>query len=59
MAYSRQWIVDMLRHLGYAQQADDALRELPEDFDQQQLREFGNRHGISHDELISQMGGSS
>lgn len=59
MAYSRQWIVDMLRHLGYAQQADDALRELPEDFDQRQLREFGNRHGISLDELISQMGGSS
>lgn len=49
----------MLRHLGYAQQADDALRELPEDFDQRQLREFGNRHGISLDELISQMGGSS
>jgi hypothetical protein len=58
MAYKRQWLVDMLRRLGYTQAADDALRELPEEFDQEQLQEFGDRHGISRDEVTGAMGGS-
>jgi hypothetical protein len=58
MAYSRQWLVDTLRRIGYPQEADEALQELPEQIDLQQLREFGDRHGISRDELVSRMGGS-
>jgi hypothetical protein len=58
MGYSRQWVTDMLRRLGYAQAADEALRVLPEDVDLEQLEEFGNRHGISRGELIDRMGGS-
>jgi hypothetical protein len=58
MAESRQWVVDTLRRMGYAQEADDAARELPDPVDQEQLTEFGNRHGISRDELNSRMGGS-
>lgn len=58
MGYSRQWLVDTLRRIGYLQEADDALRVLPDEIDLQQLKEFGDRHGISRDELINRMGGS-
>jgi hypothetical protein len=44
--------------MGYTQEADDALREMPDEFDLKQLQEFADRHGISRDELISRMGGS-
>jgi hypothetical protein len=58
MAYSRQWVVDMLRHIGYPQVADEASRVLPEEVDLKELQEFGDQHGIGQDELISRMGGS-
>jgi hypothetical protein len=58
MAYDRQWIVDQLRHFGYTQAADDAARTLPDQVSAEELTKFGDRHGISSDELISQMGGS-
>jgi hypothetical protein len=58
MAYSRQWVADSLRHMGYTQAADDALRVLPEEVDRQQVEEFCQRYGISRDELVSRMGGS-
>jgi hypothetical protein len=57
MSYSRQWVADTLRRLGFTQAADDALRDLPEEIDRQQLREFGD-HGISSDTLTERMGGS-
>jgi hypothetical protein len=58
MAYSRQWVVDTLRHLGFTQESEDALRELPEEIDGEQLREFGDRHGIGSNTLTERMGGS-
>jgi hypothetical protein len=58
MAYSRQWVADNLRRLGYEQEADEALRDLPEEIDQQELERWGDQHGITRDELISRMGGS-
>ena len=58
MVYSRQWVVDTLRRNGYQQEADEALRVLPDEVDAQQLEEFGDRYGISRDELVSRMGGS-
>jgi hypothetical protein len=58
MAYTRQWLVDLLRRLGYKQAAEDALREMPEEFDLKQLQAFGDRHGISRDEVTDAMGGS-
>ena len=57
-AYSRQWLVDILRRLGFAQEADDALREMPDEFDREQLFEFGDRRGLSRDLGIDRMGGS-
>ena len=58
MAYSRQWVVDTLRHLGFTQEAEDAQRDLPEEIDRKQLREFGDRHGIDSSTLTDRMGGS-
>ena len=57
MTYDRQWLVDLLRRLGYPQAADDAMR-LPAQISDEQLQEFGNHHGISRDEIIDRMGGS-
>jgi hypothetical protein len=58
MAYTRQWLVALLRRLGYEQAADEALRVLPDELDYKQLREFGDRHGIDRDVLTDRMGGS-
>lgn len=58
MAYDRQWIIDLLRRLGYEREAGDAARELPDPVSPEELEEFGNRHGINRDELTDQMGGS-
>ena len=58
MAYSRKWLVDTLRRTGYTKEADDALRDLPDEFDLEQLAEWGNRHGMSRGEVIERMGGS-
>jgi hypothetical protein len=58
MAYSRQWVVDTLRHLGFTREAEEARRELPEEIDEEQLREFGDRHGIGRNNLTDRMGGS-
>jgi hypothetical protein len=58
MAYSKEWLADTLRHLGYEQEADEALRVLPDEFDLEQLEEFGEQHGLSRGMLIDRMGGS-
>ena len=58
MAISRQEIIDMLNRLGYSEAAKEASRVLPEQVDLKQVEEFSDRHGISHTELESQMGGS-
>jgi hypothetical protein len=58
MAYSRQWVVETLRHLGYTQEAEDALRDLPEEIEREQLIQFGDRHGIDSSALTNRMGGS-
>lgn len=58
MEVSRQWVADTLRRLGYAQQADEALNELPDPVDYERVLRFGEQHGVSRDELIDRMGGS-
>ena len=57
MPYDRQWLVDLLRRLGYTKAADDAAR-LPDQISEEQLAEFGNQHGLSRDQIIDRMGGS-
>jgi len=58
MSFDRQWIVDTLGRLGYADVADEAARLLPDQVSDEELREFADRNGISRSELISRMGGS-
>jgi len=58
MSQDRQWVIDLLRRLGYTQAAEEAARELPDPVSIEEIRSFGDRHGISRDELMSQLGGS-
>lgn len=58
MEVSRQWVIDTLRRLGYAEQADEAQKVLPDPVDFEQLAQFAGQHGVSRDELIDRMGGS-
>jgi hypothetical protein len=58
MEVSRQWVADTLRRLGYAEQADEALKVLPDPVDYEQVMQFGEQHGVSRDVLIDRMGGS-
>jgi hypothetical protein len=58
MAYSRKWVVETLRHIGFPQAADEALRVLPEHVELAELQAFGDKYGISRDDLTSAMGGS-
>lgn len=56
--YSRQYVIDRLHHLGFGELADAASRELPDPVDVDQLSDWGMRHGVSKDDVISRMGGS-
>jgi hypothetical protein len=56
--YSRQYVADRLRCLGLAELAQEALRELPDPVDTDQLSAWGMRHGVTKDDLVSRMGGS-
>ena len=58
MPQDRQWVIDLLRRLGYTRAADEAARELPDPVSLEEIEKFGDRHGISRDEITSQMGGS-
>ncbi len=58
MSQEKQWVVNMLRRLGYTEAAEEAERELPDPVSMEQLRKFGDLHGISRDELVHRMGGS-
>jgi hypothetical protein len=56
--YSRQYVIDLLNRLGYAQLAQEASRVLPDPVDADKLATWGMQHGLTYDDLISQMGGS-
>jgi hypothetical protein len=58
MAQDRQWVVDTLRRLGYVHEAEEAARVLPDPVEIEELIQFGDKYGISRDELTSRMGGS-
>ena len=58
MHYSRHEVVDMLRKAGFPEVADKAAVELPDQVDLDYVAEWGMRHGVTRDTLVSQMGGS-
>jgi hypothetical protein len=56
--YSRQHVVDVLHTLQRPDLADEASRDLPDPVDIDRLVPWMTQHGLSRDELVSQMGGS-
>jgi hypothetical protein len=56
--YSRQYVIDLLNRLRYTQLAQEASRVLPDPVDADKLAEWGVEHGLTYDDLVSQMGGS-
>jgi hypothetical protein len=51
-------VVDLLTHMGYADLAQEAARALPDPVDINELSKWMFDHGVSRDNLISDMGGS-
>jgi hypothetical protein len=58
MLIAKREIVESLRRAGHFEAADEADRSLPDPVELQRAADFGQRHGITRDELISRMGGS-
>jgi hypothetical protein len=58
MSQDRQWVIDLLRRLGYTRAAEEAARELPDPVTMEEIYKFGDRHRISRDDIMSEMGGS-
>ena len=42
MSQDRQWVIDLLRRLGYTQAAEEAARELPDPVSMEDVRKFGD-----------------
>ena len=55
---SRQHVIDVLNRLGYAELAQEASRILPDPVDVDRLQALAIQHGLTLDDLISEMGGS-
>ena len=56
--YSRQHVVNLLKRTGHAQLADEAAQVLPDPVDIDRASAWLMQHGLTHDGLISRMGGS-
>ncbi|MFY9928388.1 MAG: hypothetical protein WAK82_10325 [Streptosporangiaceae bacterium] len=56
--FSRQHVVDLLNRMGHTQLAEEASRTLPDPVEVNKAIAWWTQHGLSHDDLISQMGGS-
>jgi hypothetical protein len=56
--YSRQYVIDLLNRMGYTDLAEEAPRVLSDPANIDQLSAWLMQHGLTHDELISRMGGS-
>jgi len=57
VVYTREKVAQVLR-IHHPELADEALRSLPERVDAEELWRFANKHGISLDLLMNEMGGS-
>ncbi len=58
MQLTRQNVVDMLRRAGLPEMAEDALHNLPDPVDSEQVAAWAVPYGINMDEITSRMGGS-
>jgi hypothetical protein len=57
-SFTRDSVVEILRKAGYAEIAERAARELPDQIDRAELDKWAAPNGLTIDELISRMGGS-
>jgi hypothetical protein len=55
---SRDHVVHILRRAGLREVADEAEKELPVSLDIEQALNWCAQHGVTYDEVISQLGGS-
>jgi hypothetical protein len=58
MQIARQQVADLLRRAGLTEMAEDAVRDLPDPVDSEQVAAWAVPYGINLDELMSRMGGS-
>lgn len=58
MQLTRQHVVDVLRTAGLPEMAEEALHDLPDPVDSEQVAAWGARHGINMGDLVSRVGGS-
>jgi len=58
MQIARQQVADLLRRAGLTEMAEDAVRDLPDPVDNEQVAAWAVPYGINMDELMSRMGGS-
>ena len=56
--YSKQHVLDVLHTLQRPDLADEASRDLPDPVDIDRLVPWMLQHGLTRDEIVSQMGGS-
>jgi hypothetical protein len=56
--YSRKHVIDLLNRTGHTQLAEEASRVLPDPADVDRISAWLMQHGLTRDDLISQMGGS-
>jgi hypothetical protein len=54
----RSSLIGLLHRLGYKEEADAAMKELPEEVSMDELKAWGDRHGINRDQLMDRMGGN-
>ena len=55
---TKEHVVEVLRKAGLPEVAEEAERSLPDPVELDRAAEFGQRYGITRDDLISRMGGS-
>ena len=55
---TRQHVIDVLRKAGLPEMADEALHDLPDPVDSEEVAAWAVPYGINMGELINRMGGS-
>ena len=55
---TRQHVVDVLRTAGLPELADEALQDLPDPVDSEQVAAWAAPYGINMGDLVSRVGGS-
>jgi hypothetical protein len=56
--YSRQQVVETLRHAGMGEIADLAENTLPDPVDSKTIEQFSTEYGVSRSSLMDRMGAS-